>query len=382
MKRISFSIACLLLFSLLTAVSCSNKPIKIGYTGNLSGFGSELGISGRNGAMMAVEQINEQGGIRGARVELLIEDEKHDPSGILAIDEYLIGQGVEAIVGHTTSTMTLNALPYLDRVDIPLISPGASSEKLEGSSKQLFRMNGSLRHGSKRAAEYAFLNRGAESFGALIDMQNKAFAESYYEIFRDTFKELGGKETHTIRFHSEYPQQWGAHAEALMDSGAESLLILASSSKTQNFALALSDALKSKQEEKPILLASGWSFSESLLRFASDAVEGMIFIDSFGEELGEEEKNSQFFTDYTRRFGVSPSSYSAMCYDAVKFLTQGIQLQKEKKIPLTDALAGIERFSGAFGEIIMKPNQEALRPITISTVQDGQYKLIETSMEQ
>ena len=49
--------------------------IKIGYIGPLTGKYSDLGLSGRNGAMLAVEKINETGGLAGRNIELLVYDE-------------------------------------------------------------------------------------------------------------------------------------------------------------------------------------------------------------------------------------------------------------------------------------------------------------------
>ncbi|MFQ3548041.1 MAG: ABC transporter substrate-binding protein, partial [Termitinemataceae bacterium] len=59
--------------------SCSPRPIKVGFIGGLSGFNSDLGIAGRNGATLAIEAINTSGGIRGKKLQLIVKDDQQNP---------------------------------------------------------------------------------------------------------------------------------------------------------------------------------------------------------------------------------------------------------------------------------------------------------------
>ncbi|MDC7241133.1 MAG: ABC transporter substrate-binding protein, partial [Spirochaetales bacterium] len=69
----------LTVFSLILLIAgCSREPVKVGFISGLSGGNSDLGEAGRNGAMMAVEEINETGGIDGQGVSLLIRDDGND----------------------------------------------------------------------------------------------------------------------------------------------------------------------------------------------------------------------------------------------------------------------------------------------------------------
>ena len=52
------------------------EPVRIGFIGGLSGRVADLGIDGRNGAVLAVELRNKAGGIKGRKVELLVEDDQ------------------------------------------------------------------------------------------------------------------------------------------------------------------------------------------------------------------------------------------------------------------------------------------------------------------
>ena len=68
-----------LLLALLLGSGCQEQPpLKVGYVGGLTGRVAGLGVAGRDGALMAVEEINRDGGIKGRRLELLSRDDQQN----------------------------------------------------------------------------------------------------------------------------------------------------------------------------------------------------------------------------------------------------------------------------------------------------------------
>ena len=70
----------LLIIILVSSITCCSpkEPVKIGFLGGVSGRVADLGIAGRNGALLAVEMRNKAGGLNGRTVELLVEDDQQD----------------------------------------------------------------------------------------------------------------------------------------------------------------------------------------------------------------------------------------------------------------------------------------------------------------
>lgn len=65
----------LALFTLLLFSGCGGKePIKIGFIAGMTGPSSELGVTGRQGAMIAVDEVNAAGGVKGRKVEIVFKD--------------------------------------------------------------------------------------------------------------------------------------------------------------------------------------------------------------------------------------------------------------------------------------------------------------------
>ncbi|MFO7717430.1 MAG: ABC transporter substrate-binding protein, partial [Desulfohalobium sp.] len=87
--------------------ACGQDPIRIGFAVPLTGVYSDLGVHGRNGATLAVEEINDRGGIHGRSLRLLPRDDGNSAAQAKAVDRELIDQGVVAIIGHMTSSQSV-----------------------------------------------------------------------------------------------------------------------------------------------------------------------------------------------------------------------------------------------------------------------------------
>lgn len=132
---------CIIIFSYFTFLGCSKKkPVKIGFAGTLTGRLSDLGTAGRNGVMLAVEDINKSGGINGHPVELLIRDDKHDPLVSREVSQDLVNEGVVAIIGHMTSVASVASVPVVNKENVVMISPTTSANDLTGIDDYFFRV--------------------------------------------------------------------------------------------------------------------------------------------------------------------------------------------------------------------------------------------------
>ena len=76
LKRSKMSLLLSILVMLVLTSCTRQQPITIGFVASLTGSTSELGVNGRNGLMIAVEEINAAGGINGRSVEVVVKDDK------------------------------------------------------------------------------------------------------------------------------------------------------------------------------------------------------------------------------------------------------------------------------------------------------------------
>ena len=126
---------------LLQFSACSTtQTITIGYVGGLSGTGSELAQSGMYGALLAVDQINEEGGVLGKKLVLSIKDDKNDPQTAFEMDREFINEGTSIIVGHMISGVAESALSYINRQHALLISPTIAADQWTGIDDNFLRL--------------------------------------------------------------------------------------------------------------------------------------------------------------------------------------------------------------------------------------------------
>ncbi len=109
------------------AVRADPAPIRIGVnferTGSISSYGQHALVS----AQIAAEEINKAGGINGAPLELVIEDNRSSPEQSVIATRNLADANVFAMLGPVTTTVVRTAFPATNRADMPAISPGSGA---------------------------------------------------------------------------------------------------------------------------------------------------------------------------------------------------------------------------------------------------------------
>jgi len=131
----------------------ADKTFKIGVIMPLSGQLSVDGANEANGAKMAAEDINAQGGIKvggeNYKVELIVYDDQAIPKeSAAAMEKLATRDGVKMVIGPFTSSACLASMPIAAREKIVMSSPNASSEKLtEVGNKWFFRGGMTIKNG-------------------------------------------------------------------------------------------------------------------------------------------------------------------------------------------------------------------------------------------
>src|SRR6476661_10000282 len=133
--------AAVLAGSLMT--SASAQTIKIGVIEPLTGPFAASGNYVTNGAKIAADEINAKGGVLGQKIELVIEDNKSNPTEAAAVAEKLITRDkVPVIMGAWGSSLTLAVMPKLMEYQVPMLVETSSSGKITTSGNPyIFRIS-------------------------------------------------------------------------------------------------------------------------------------------------------------------------------------------------------------------------------------------------
>jgi branched-chain amino acid transport system substrate-binding protein len=122
--------------SAATSSAAAKPPIKLGAILPLTGPSAATGQDMKDGYELAVEQINAAGGINGAKVQVIYEDDKNDPATAVASWEKLVNSDkVEVMMGGLASTISLALVEPAKKAQIPMAWTGAAATAFEQGMK-------------------------------------------------------------------------------------------------------------------------------------------------------------------------------------------------------------------------------------------------------
>ncbi|MGD8780533.1 MAG: ABC transporter substrate-binding protein [Ignavibacteria bacterium] len=183
------------LFLTIFLVSCSSEPdqIKLGSILPLTGDAASWGNPVKNSVQMAVDEINNSGGINGKLLNVVFEDSQAEPSkGVSAIQKLITQDKPIAIIGAVASSVSIAIAPFAEKNKIPVISPASTSPKLTGISKYFFRVIPTDKLRAEKFAEYIY-SKGFEELD--IVFINNEGGSGAKEAFVKKYNELGGNVT-------------------------------------------------------------------------------------------------------------------------------------------------------------------------------------------
>ena len=143
MKRSVFIIvSCLSLLFAFTSVGLAKDTIKFAVVGPMTGDGAAMGIHERNGAQLAVDEINAAGGVNGKMLEFIVGDDDQNPNlATLVAQKVTSDKDVLFTVGHINSSCSLSSLPIYEKKGVALISGSNTNPQLtQLGHKNYFRI--------------------------------------------------------------------------------------------------------------------------------------------------------------------------------------------------------------------------------------------------
>lgn len=141
--RIARLAAAALATTLMAGTAGAQDTVKVGVTQPLTGAFAASGNYVAQGAKIAEEEINKAGGVLGKKLELVIEDNKSNPTEAVATAEKLIVKDkVPVMMGAWSSTLTLAVMPKLEEYKVPMVVETSSSGKITVSGNPyIFRIS-------------------------------------------------------------------------------------------------------------------------------------------------------------------------------------------------------------------------------------------------
>ncbi len=359
---------------LLLAVSCgeekapTTRGIEIGFYGALTGPQATFALSGRNGARLAVEEINRSGGVLGKRIDLLVEDDHNEPSEAASVVSKLITRDhVVALIGENASSRTLAAAPVAQNYQIPMVSPSSTNVEVTKKGDYIFRVCFIDPYQGKALATFARQTLKAATAALLVDAKSD-YSVGLAGAFRHHFTAAGGRVVAELKY-SEGDSDFSAQLTAIRPAKPDVLFVPG----YYTDAGLIARQAKALGLESALLGADGWD-SPKLTEIGGSAVEGAYFSNHYSVD-DPSPAVQKFVSAYRRTYGGEPDSIAALSYDAAYLIADAMRRAgstEGKRV--RDALAATKDFLGVTGRISMDADRNPVKPAVILRVEGGRFR--------
>jgi len=358
-NRIHHGVEARLIALLLVALmfSCTKPPesdvYKIAVAAPQIGPYKALGLSIINGAELAVERKNANGGINGKKVELV----KVDDGGLAGEGTWrarsLVEQGVLGVIGHLNSDISIPASEIYSKAKIPQISPGSTSPFFTDRKKVngfVFRTIGRDDEQGELAAKFA-LEKGFKKLAVIYN--NRGYGSSLASEFLRQID--NAKTTSQIVFYKSYKV-------GECDFCKETSELKTKLPDFIFFAGEYGDAAKfvNKLREsglKTTFLGSEGVFDEEFIEGAKNNAEDALVISL------PEITDQTFLESYKSKFGKDLGSYSANSFDATNILMKAIENVGSKDTEkIAKAISETKDYEGLTGKLSFNEKGDLTEP--------------------
>jgi len=349
--------------------------IKIGHVGPISGSIAHLGKDNENGARLAVDEINEAGGIvlqdRIYKLELVTEDDKADPKQGPITAQKLVDEGVVAVVGHLNSGTTIPASKvYMDN-GVAHITPSSTAVKLtEQGFETTFRLVARDDKQGSALAHFAQNNLNVQSVAIIDDRTpyGQGLADEFEKAIKAAHIKVVAREFTNDKatdFNAILTKIRATKPDVIMYGGMDAT---AGPMARQIVQLGI---------KAPLLTGDG-GCSPEFIKLAENAAH-ILKCSQAGEAVDRLVKGADFVAKYKAKFGTDVQLYSPYSYDAVYAIAEAIR-QSGTADPaiIVETLPKIA-FRGLTGDISFDEKGDIKNgAITLFEVKDGSLQYVTT----
>ena len=370
------SAALVLLVAALGASRCfpekgtTAQGIPVGFFGALTGPQATFAQAGRNGARLAVDEINQSGGVLGVRIDLRVEDDHNEPAEAASVVSKLITRDhVVALIGENASSRSLAAAPIAQSYRIPMISPSSTNVEVTKKGDYIFRVSFTDESQGRAVAAFARRNLSAATAAILVDARSD-YSVGLADAFARHFTAAGGRVVAEPRY-SEGDSDFSAQLTALVPLKPDVLFVpgyYTDAGLIARQARGLGIAAK-------LLGADGFD-SPKLTEIGGEAVEGAYFSNHYSPEDPNPAVKT-FAAAYEKAYGVAPDSIAATSYDAARLVADAIKRAgstEGKRV--RDALASTADFPGVTGTISFDADRNPVKATVIVQVRGGKFRYV------
>ncbi len=282
---------------------------KIGGQGPLTGGAAVYGLAVVNGAELAINEINEAGGINGYQVEYKEADDEHDQEKAVNALNSLKDWGMQMLIGPTTSAPTIAVATEAANDNLFLISPSGSAVDCT-TEKNAFRVCFSDPAQGTKSAQYIGEHKLATKIGIIYDSSD-VYSSGIHDAFVEEAPNQGLEVVADEQFTADSNKDFSTQLQKMKDAGAELVF------------------LPFYYTEASLVLTQANTMGFAPTFFGCDGMDGILNVENFDTSLAEglmlltpfapdaaDELTQNFVKNYESAYGETPIQFAADAYDA------------------------------------------------------------------
>ncbi|MFN0252410.1 MAG: ABC transporter substrate-binding protein [Kofleriaceae bacterium] len=352
-------------------VSIETGPILVGHYASLTGSEATFGVSTDHGVILAMEERNAAGGVKGRKIALKTLDDASKSTEAGNVVQRLISEDkVVALIGEVASSSSLAGGKVAQQAGVPMITPSSTNKKVTEGRDMVSRVCFLDEFQGYVGAKFA-MDQKLTKVAVLYD-QAAAYSKGLAETFSAELVGLGGTVT-TSQAYTAGDADVSAQLQSIKTSGAQAVYLPGYYTDVGNIA---------RQARKlgikvPFMGGDGWD-SSKLAEIGGDAIEGSYYSNhySFDEDRPAVK---EFVEKYQKRWGEVPDGLAALGYDAARVLFDAMERSPSLKgKDLAATIAATKNFPGITGAITLDANRDAQKQAVIVQMRGGKPRYVAT----
>ena len=319
----------------------------IGGIGPTTGATAIYGTAVKNGAQIAVDEINAAGGINGKQIEYRFEDDQNDAEKSVNAYNTLKDWGMQMLVGTTTTAPCIAVAGKTASDNMFQITPSASAPYvLSSGNGNIFQVCFTDPNQGIASAQYIAENKLAKKIGIIYDSSD-VYSSGIEEKFEAEAKDKGLQIVSKAAFTADSKTDFGTQLQKAKDAGADLLF------------------LPIYYQEASIILKQADTMGYIPKFFGVDGMDGILTVENFDTKLAEgvmlltpfaadakDKAVQNFVKTYKEKYKDTPNQFAADSYDAVYALKAAIE--ESKATPDMSASDMCDALKGAMTKIKMQ----------------------------
>ena len=322
------------------------------------------------GIELAIEEINEAGGINGKEIEIIKYDNKSEESEATTLTTRLMTQDkVLAVMGPATSGAFKATLPVAMQNKIPAASGSATADDVtvdgNGVKEYAFRICFSDSYQGTGMANYALNNLNKKRAVIIMDSSSD-YGKGLAENFVKTFEAGGG----TIVAKEAYVAGDTDFNSVVTKIKGEDFDVIFIPGYYQEAGLIIKQA-REQGIDVPILGADGFDSPELVNLAGAEALNEVYFSNHYSS-LDQDPVVQNFIKSFEEKYNKQPDAFHALGYDLAKFIVEGVErAEKLDGESVKKALEATTDFKGVTGNFSVDENHNPVKALIVIELKDG-----------